>query len=149
MAAVLRPGGRLFIREAHPVLWASIVVPLGSDPIDRGQQPWITGAGRDTLALELPYFEQEQGMAWHEEATYAGDDPVASPDTLEWNHGLGEIITALFDAGLQLTSFTEHDSVPYAALPGLMDFDEATGEYRLSDRPERLPASYTLTAVKL
>ncbi len=148
VAAVLRPGGRLFIREAHPVLWASIVVPVGADPVDRAQQRWITGAGRDTVALELPYFEQEQGMAWHEEATYAGDDVVTSPDTLEWNHGLGEIITALFDAGLQLTSFTEHDSVPYLALPGLMDFDEATGEYRLSDRPERLPASYTLTAVK-
>ncbi len=29
----------------------------------------------------------------------AGDDRVGSPDTLEWNHGLGEIITALFDAG--------------------------------------------------
>jgi SAM-dependent methyltransferase len=148
VAAVLRPGGRLFIREGHPVLWASVVVPLGADPIDRAQQPSITGAGRDTVALELPYFEQEQGMAWHEEATYAGEDRVGSPDTLEWNHGLGEIITALLDAGLQLTSLTEHDSVPYAALPGLMDFDEATGEYRLSSRPERLPASYTLTAIK-
>lgn len=148
VAALLRPGGRLFIREGHPVLWASVVVPVGADPIDRAQQPSITGAGRDTVALELPYFEQAQGMAWHEEATYAGDDLVASPDTLEWNHGLGEIITALFDAGLRLTSLTEHDSVPYAALPGLMDFDEVTGEYRLSDRPERLPASYTLTAVK-
>ena len=147
VSAVLRPGGRLFIREGHPVLWASVVVPLGADPIDRAQQPSITGAGRETVALELPYFEQEQGMAWHEEATYAGTDLVACPDTLEWNHGLGEIITALLDAGLQLTSLTEHDSVPYAALPGLMDFDEATGEYRLSDRPERLPASYTLTAV--
>jgi 2-polyprenyl-3-methyl-5-hydroxy-6-metoxy-1,4-benzoquinol methylase len=148
VATVLRPGGRLFIREGHPVLWASVIVPLGADPIDRVQQPSITGEGRDTVALELPYFEQEQGMAWHEEATYAGEEQVASPDTLEWNHGLGEIITALFDAGLQLTSLTEHDSVPYAALPGLMEIDEATGEYRLSDRPERLPASYTLTAVK-
>jgi SAM-dependent methyltransferase len=148
VAEVLRPGGRLFIREGHPVLWASVVVPLGADPIDRSQQPSITGAGSDTVALELPYFEQEQGMAWHEESTYAGEDLVASPETLEWNHGLGEIITALFDAGLQLTSLTEHDSVPYDALPGLMDLDEATGEYRLRDRPERLPASYTLTAVK-
>jgi hypothetical protein len=29
-----------------------------------------------------------------------------------------------------------------------MDFDPASGEYRLSDRPERLPASYTLTATR-
>ncbi len=148
VSALLRPGGRLFIREGHPVLWAAIVVRISADPADRDQQPTITAAGQDTVALELPYFEQAAGMAWHEESTYAGDDRVGSPDTLEWNHGLGEIITALFDAGLQLTSFTEHDSVPYEALPGLMDFDQSTGEYRLRDRPERLPASYTLTAVK-
>ena len=29
-----------------------------------------------------------------------------------------------------------------------MTQEEARGEYRLTDRPERLPASYTLTAVK-
>jgi hypothetical protein len=108
----------------------------------------ISGAGTRTLALELPYFEQAEPLAWTEEATYAGDARVNSPDSLEWNHGLGEIITALLDAGLQLCSFTEHDSVPYDALPGLMDFEESTGEYRLHDRPERLPASYTLTAFK-
>jgi SAM-dependent methyltransferase len=148
VADLLRPGGRLFIREGHPVLWASIVVQLGADPVDRVQQPVISGAGTRTLALELPYFEQAEPLAWTEEATYAGDARVNSPDSLEWNHGLGEIITALLDAGLQLCSFTEHDSVPYDALPGLMDFEESTGEYRLHDRPERLPASYTLTAFK-
>ena len=148
VATVLRPGGRLFIREGHPVLWASIVVQIGADPVDRLQQPTISATGRETVALELPYFEQAEPRAWTAESTYAGDGRVGSPDSLEWNHGLGEIITALFDAGLQLTSFTEHDSVPWDALPGLMKLDEATGEYRLSDRPERLPASYTLTAVK-
>jgi SAM-dependent methyltransferase len=149
VAALLRPGGRLFIREGHPVMWAAIVVQVGADPVDRLQQPAISASGQETVALELPYFEQVEPMAWTGESTYAGDDRVGSPDTLEWNHGLGEIITALFDAGLQLTSLTEHDSVPWEALPGLMDFDEATGEYRLHDRPERLPATYTLTAVKL
>lgn len=148
VASLLRPGGRLFIREGHPVLWASIVVQVSADPVDRLQQPAISATGQETVALELPYFELLEPMAWTEELTYAGDDRVGSPDTLEWNHGLGEIITALFDAGLQLTSLTEHDSVPWEALPGLMDFDEATGEYRLHDRPERLPATYTLTAVK-
>lgn len=148
VAALLRPGGRLFIREGHPVLWAAVVARLGPDPVDRSQQPGITAGGQETIALELPYFEQALPMAWTEESTYAGDGRVASPDSLEWNHGLGEIITALLDAGLQLTSLTEHDSVPWAALPGLMDLDEATGEFRLHDRPERLPASYTLTAVK-
>lgn len=148
VAALLRPGGRLFIREGHPVLWGSIVVDLGADPADRAQQPTITGARGQTLALELPYFEQAEPQVWVEEHTYAGDGLVAAPMVMEWNHGLGEIVTALLDAGLVLTSLVEHDSVPYDALPGLMEFDPENGEYRLHDRPERLPASYTLTAVK-
>lgn len=68
---------------------------------------------------------------------------------MEWNHGLGEIITALLDAGLHLTSLTEHDSLPWEGVPGLMDLDEATGEYRLRDRPNRLPVSYTLRGGQL
>ncbi len=148
VAALLRPGGRLFIREGHPVLWACVAVTIGPDPVDRAQQPWISGAGRLTPALELPYYEQAEPVVWRDEHTYAGEDLVGSPLTMEWNHGLAEIVTALLDAGLQLTSLTEHDSVPWEALPGLMLFDAATGEYRLADRPSRLPASYTLTALK-
>ena len=67
--------------------------------------------------------------------------------THEWNHGLGEIVTALLDAGLVITGLTEHDSVPWEALPGQMSRD-ASGEWRLADRPWRLPCSYTLQAVK-
>lgn len=148
VAALLRPGGRLFLREGHPVLWASLVVTLGPDPEDRSQQPRVTAAGGSTVALELPYYELDEPVIWRDEHTYAGEGLVSSPTTMEWNHGLGQIVTALLEAGLQLTSLTEHDSVPWLALPGLMDLDEQTGEYRLSDRPERLPASYTLTAVK-
>ncbi len=147
VAALLRPGGRLFIREGHPVLWASVAVRLGVDPDDRVQQPWITAADGLTVALELPYFEGLEPVIWNDDTTYAGDELVTSPQTMEWNHGLAEVITALMDAGLRLTSLTEHDSVPWEALPGLMELGE-DGEYRLKDRPRRLPASYTLTAVK-
>jgi hypothetical protein len=39
----------------------------------------------------------------------------------------------------------EHDSVPWEALPGLM-IKDAHGEWRLSEAPERLAASFTLQA---
>ncbi len=148
VAALLRPGGRLFIRDGHPVLNALIQVELGPEPVDRVQQPQITGAGAQTLSLEMPYFEQEKWVQWREEHTYAGDDEVPSPVSVEWNHAISEIVTALLEAGLQLTGLVEHDSVPWEPFPGLMSYDEETGEYRLSDRPERLPASFTVTAVK-
>ncbi|RRD07318.1 class I SAM-dependent methyltransferase [Arachnia propionica] len=72
-------------------------------------------------------------------------EAVASPESLEWNHALSEIVMAVIDAGLVLVLRVEHDSVPSEALPGLMVAD-AQGEYRLEDRPERLPVSFTLVA---
>ncbi len=48
---------------------------------------------------------------------------------------------------MRVTGFVEHDSVPWNALWGLMTEDEH-GEWRLTDRPERLACSYTLQAVK-
>ncbi|WP_069385291.1 class I SAM-dependent methyltransferase [Cellulosimicrobium cellulans] len=146
VAELLRPGGRLFLRDGHPVLLSALAMTVGSEHADREQQGWITAPGALTPALELPYFEQPKPLVWADEHSYAGAGPVAHPRSMEWNHGLGEIVTAVLDAGLELTSLTEHDSVPWDALPGLMVLDESAGEYRLRDRPGRLPASFTLTA---
>lgn len=146
VAALLRPGGRLVVRDAHPVLLASLGMEVGAEHPDRAQQPTVTAPGRATPALELPYFEQVEPLRWHDVLTYAGDGEVVAPESVEWNHGLGEIVTAVLAAGLELTALVEHDSVPWDALPGLMTYDAETGEFRLADRPERLPASFTLTA---
>ena len=59
----------------------------------------------------------------------------------------GEIVTALLEAGMELTMLVEHDSVPWEALPGQMTQIDL-GEWRLTDRPWRLPHSYTLQAIK-
>jgi len=146
VAGLLRPGGRLFVRDAHPVLNSVLGMTVAEEHPDRAQQPWVSGPGEATPALELPYFEQPAPLAWSETLTYGGETEIAAPLSLEWNHGLGEIVTALLDAGLALTGLAEHDSVPWDALPGLMVLDAATGEYRLGHRPERLPATFTLTA---
>jgi SAM-dependent methyltransferase len=131
VAGLLRPGGRLFLREGHPVLFS-----LADPRPDR------------LLVIEYPYFEQPEPMVWDDGGTYVQTDVVFTANvTHEWNHGLGEIFTALTDAGLRVTGLVEHDSVPWDALPGLMTRDEH-GEFRLTDRPERLAASYTLQAVK-
>jgi SAM-dependent methyltransferase len=128
VADLLRPGGRLFLREGHPVLWS-----LDDERPD------------DLLVLEHPYFEHEEPFVWDEGGTYVETDHVfTSTVTHEWHHGLGEIVTAVLDAGLELTMLEEHDSVPWEALPGKMV--EVDGEWRVSDRPRRLPHTYTLQA---
>jgi hypothetical protein len=49
---------------------------------------------------------------------------------------------------MELAILEEHDSVPYDAMPGVME-EVGGGEWRLSDRPERMPLSYTLQARRL
>jgi SAM-dependent methyltransferase len=131
VATLLRPGGRLFLREGHPMLWSI------EDPRPDG-----------LLVVDAPYFERAEPTVWDEPGTYVETDAVfAHNRTHAWNHGLGEIVTSLLDSGLQLTMLVEHDSVPWDGLPGMMtrlDLDE----WRLTDRPWRLPHSYTLQAVK-
>jgi SAM-dependent methyltransferase len=131
VARLLRPGGRLFIREGHPMLWA-----LDDERTD------------GLLAIEYPYFERAEPSVFNTPGTYVATDAVlTSTVTHEWNHGLGEIVTALLDAGLRLTGLTEHDSVPWEALPGAMT-NIGGGEWRVTDRPWRLPHTYTLRAEK-
>ena len=131
VAGLLRPGGRLFLREGHPMLWT-----LAED------------APGGVLAVQYPYFEREEPDVFDEPGTYVETDvEFTNNRTVSWNHGLGEIVTALLGQGLRLTALEEHDSCPWEAVDGVMVRDDA-GEFRLADRPWRLPQTYTLQAVK-
>lgn len=131
VSALLRIGGRLFIREGHPVLWA------------------IDERIEDRLVIGYPYFETQEPLTFDEPASYVKTErPLTASVSHSWNHGLGEIVTALLDAGMSITSLVEHDSVPWEALPGQM-VERAGGEWQLREGRERLPLSYTLTATRV
>lgn len=147
VSQLLRPGGRLFIRECHPMLSTLVVAPISAAASERETHGWLTAPGELAPVVDYPYFEQDEPLEWNDAISYYGDLPVTNPRCLEWPHGLGEIVSAVLDAGLTLTALREHDSVPWNALPGLMTAD-ATGEHRLQVRPERLAASYTLIATQ-
>jgi hypothetical protein len=101
----------------------------------------------DALVLRYPYFEQSQPDTFEDPGTYVDTAiPFGHNESRSWNHGLGEIVAAVLDAGLELTMLVEHDSAPNETLPGRMYRDD--GEWRLTEHPERLPLSYTLQAVK-
>jgi SAM-dependent methyltransferase len=131
VAALLGPGGRLFLREGHPVLWA------------------IDERHTDRLVVDYPYFETQQPIVFEDPTTYVeGDARIEHAVTLSWNHGLGEIVSALLDEGLVLTQLVEHETVPWEALPGQMEQSGELREWQLTERRERLPLTYTLQAVK-
>jgi SAM-dependent methyltransferase len=130
VAGLLRPGGRLFIRDAHPMLGT----------LDETADPAVP---------HYPYFEHDEPMVFDEPGTYVEvEGELTHTVNHEWAHSLGEIVTALLENGLTLTGLTEHNSVPWNALPGQMVHDEAVDEWRMKDRPSRVAASYTLQAVK-
>jgi SAM-dependent methyltransferase len=128
---LLAPGGRLFLREGHPMLWT----------LEDTRQDGL-------LVVDYPYFEREEPMVFTDGGTYVQTDEVFRENTTYvWSHGLGEVITALLARGMRLTGLVEHDSVPWDALPGQMQ-EVGDREFRLADRPWRLAHSYTLQAIR-
>ena len=131
VARLLKPGGRLFIREGHPVLWS--LADMGDD-------------GR--LIIEFPYFERDEPMVWDEQGTYVETDiEFEHTVTKEWNHGLGEIVTALLEQGLGSTRWSSTTASPWDPFPDHFE-SLPNGEFRLRDRPWRLPHTYTISATK-
>jgi SAM-dependent methyltransferase len=126
VAALLRPGGRLYLREGHPVLWAT-------EELEPGR-----------LELRYPYFETSEGTRFDEPKTYTDGPDLAAPVTYQWNHGLGEIAQAVLDAGLTLTRIAEHAEVDWPAYPWFEP--TGTGHWRMPGDRSIVPLEYTLEA---
>ena len=132
VAHFLAPGGTFFITEAHPVFNAFD---------DEGVAP-------GELRLAYPYFEHAEPLVFPVKGSYADPDAdVGDQAEHGWDHGLGEIVTALIEAGLRIESLVEHPFVAWAA-----DFlVEATGRRAGACRRRRAgscPLMFSLTATK-
>jgi SAM-dependent methyltransferase len=130
VAGLLRDGGRLYLREAHPVLSA-----LDDERDD------------ELLVLAYPYRSMPEPNRWETPTSYTGsDEVVAQPVTYEWNHGLAEVVQGVLDAGLRVTRLAEHEELEWQFLDWMVPTER--GGWVLPDAPERLPLMYTLEAVK-
>lgn len=134
-AGFLRDGGILYVRDVHPVT-----------------QSLDDEASAGDLRLLYPYFEQSQPQHWAGGEDYADDSAsLEHHDSYEWNHSLGEIVTAVIDAGLQVELLHEQEWTVYRALPWLVETER--GIWRLPDRDgqadRRLPLMFSLRATKV
>jgi hypothetical protein len=115
----------------HPVLWSI------DDEHDDG-----------LLVIRYPHFETAEPLVSDCAGTDVTTDAVIEHGlTHQWNHGTGEIVTALLDAGLTITGLAEHASTPFDALPGQMA-EGGDGEWRLVEDPAHVPCTFTMQAVK-
>ena len=125
VAALLKPGGRLYLSEFHPL--CTVIEEEG---------------GR--LVLAFDYFADEPQF-WDEPGTYADRSaPTVENAQYEWCHGIGAVVTALFDAGLVLDSLRERDLTLFPRYPMLVRGGERG--YRFPPGAPRMPLLYSLVA---
>jgi SAM-dependent methyltransferase len=116
VARFVKPGGIFYITEIHPIAQA-----FENEGVSPGE-----------LVLRYPYWEHRAPLRFETHGSYA--DPTAHVETPHehgWDHGLGEIVTALVDAGLEIRKLREYPFVNWQ-----LDFLE-----KQADRTWRMPAT--------
>jgi SAM-dependent methyltransferase len=122
MVALLEPGGRFYLAEFHPI------TDVFAD---------------EDLTIARSYFNSEP-LVWDEPGTYA--DLTAQTEhnrSIEWQHGVGDVVSALIAAGLRIELLHEHDHTLFPRWPFLVR-DGAI--WRTPDEMPSLPLMYSVRA---
>ena len=101
------------------------------------------------LVVHYPYFETGEPVEVDEGSRIYTDgdaSAITHTATREWNHGLGEIVQAIIDAGLVVTMLHELQYCDWLALPTVMEIRASDDAAVLRHGPDRLPLTYTLQA---
>ncbi|WP_346426231.1 class I SAM-dependent methyltransferase [Actinobaculum sp. 313] len=132
VASLLRHGGRLVLRDDHPVFQA-----VGDD----------TARG---LTLHAPYFQRRFPITWEDSGSYVQADSglpaISHTVSHQWNHGVGEILTALLEAGMLIDEVTETRYSAWCRWPEMME--PCAEGYRFIDAElrDRLPLQLAVVA---
>lgn len=122
VAELLEPGGTLYLVEFHPI------THVFAD---------------DDLTVEHSYWHDEP-MVWDDPGTYADMTAETTHNrSYEWNHGIGEVVSAVIDAGLHIDLLHEHDHTLMQRWP----FLERDGDtWHMPAGMPTLPLMYSLRA---
>ncbi len=122
----LKPGATFYMVEFHPFL--------------------------DILVDELKetpngYFGSNEPVRYHLTGTYAAPDADITADEYRWKHPVGNIISSLTRAGLQIRFFHEFNYCAYPVYPGMIRI--SNGKYVIRDFTDKIPYMFSIMAVKL
>jgi SAM-dependent methyltransferase len=124
-AACLRPGGALVLIDMHPLVS-------------------MTGTA-EPLVLDSPYSGQV-AIRFSSPTSYAvGGLDAAAQVSVQWPHGVGEIVTAAAQAGMRVESLTEWLDEDFD--PRLVTGPDGRARFPLGG--QHLPTSYGLRARRL
>jgi SAM-dependent methyltransferase len=130
VARYVKPGGTFYLLEIHPVAQA-----FENEGVAPGE-----------LRLTYPYWEHRNPLAFETHGSYADETAhVETPMEYGWDHGLGEIVTALVDAGLRIRALREYPFLNWKA-----DFlvPAEDGTWRLPPGDGELPLMFSVLATR-
>lgn len=127
--AHLEPGGRFYMADGHPFT-----------------EPFHHESTADDLRVAYPYFNTEPTTV-EQDGSYAGwNFGLEHTRSHGFSHPLGEIVTAIVDAGLRLEFLHEHPWSFFRRFDA-MESDEDERWY-LSGLPHDLPFTFSMMARK-
>lgn len=125
IAERLTSKGVFYIVEFHPIVWM----------FDYQQTP-----------PKLKYGYMQDEVIYEEyKGTYANKEAEITSKEYGWNHGLGEIVNSLTEAGLFVEYLKEYDESPYNIIPDLVK----TKSGMFSTKEKLYPLIFSLKATKL
>jgi len=123
VAALLHTGGRLYLHDTHPLSWAF---------------------AEDGESIATTYFEQAEPYVEDRPGTYTeGRGPTVHTRNYQWNHSVGEIVTALIRHDLRIVRVEEHPWTVFPAFPYLVRGELDHWEFP----PERIAFPLTVTVI--
>lgn len=141
IARLLRPGGKLYVAEFHPLLNALRPRP------HEGDGPDLVGHDRHARSLEVGHDYLANGVM-HRESTHTYTDGPAieeeAKDFFEWMHGLDDVINAITGAGLRVESLRESPLLPWRRWERMSPTPD--GWWQLPADEPRIPLFYALLA---
>ena len=129
-AHLLAPGGTFYMVEFHPFSWIFDDAPEVSD-----------------FRVKYPYFETGEPLRFEQEGTYAdrGAD-IKNKLTYSWPHPLGDIVSALIDAGLRIEFLHEFPYTTEEFWPFMEVVDKRM--VRLTKHDGCVPLLFSIKATK-
>ncbi len=113
----LKPNGKFVLVEFHPVVWMFDL---------------------DFTKIDYPYSSPEPII--EETGTYTDTQDETMMPTVNWNHGLGTVVTALARQKITVEELVEYDYSPYDIFRGTVENEP--GRFRLFDG--KLPLVYSI-----
>jgi 2-polyprenyl-3-methyl-5-hydroxy-6-metoxy-1,4-benzoquinol methylase len=124
ISKALVSGGKFVMVDFHPFVWTF---------------------DNDVKNIEYDYFNGEP-IIEEIQGTYADRNAPITTQTISWNHGIGEILNTLIQAGISIQEFSEMDYSPFNCFENMKQLD--IDKFVFNHIPQSIPMIYRIVGEK-